>query len=190
MTLSDCEDGEGSTFREEMNTILCGSSRWWSAMSGCRRPEGGDGRLRPQRHHQRAGERMGFSKGYFRLTPDGREFFRMVLGAWTNPPDGDAARSAARAARNGKPRSSWARSRAPRRELETGPSGMSARHGDGNPRTYPMIERAAVPRRTRLLPAPRDRVAVIITVLAARRPGWRAPGPGAAMASSRYPSVI
>lgn len=86
MTLSDCEDGEGSTFREEMNTILVRIFQVVERDVGLPppwRPETAASALSATISGLVSEWALG--KGNFHLTPDGREFFRMVLGAWTNP---------------------------------------------------------------------------------------------------------
>lgn len=92
MTLPDCEDAEGSTFREEMNTILAGIFQVVDRDIGLPAP------WRPETAASALGATISglvsewaLGRGNFMLIPDGQEFFRMVLGAWTNasPPEQD-----------------------------------------------------------------------------------------------------
>lgn len=87
MTLSDCEDGVGSTFREEMNTILVRIFQVVERDVGLPAP------WRPETAASALSATISglvsewaLGKGSFRLMPDGTEFFRMVLGAWTHAP--------------------------------------------------------------------------------------------------------
>ncbi|WP_454919095.1 TetR family transcriptional regulator [Xanthobacter sediminis] len=113
MTLSDCEDGEGSTFREEMNTILLPIFEAVKCDIGLPAP------WMPETAASALSATISglvsewaLGKGNFRLTPEGQNFVRMVLGVWTNAQgrDGEAPRKgkaslpklAARSARPGR----------------------------------------------------------------------------------------